>query len=457
MTSQQRPLRKQSLLRAEERTAHSSRQGAAHPLALTLLRALNEPLAGIAVGSIVIAMIVVLASGSQGSDSGSSARVVTVYRNQTLTSSQAASRPPARAHSAPRSSGSSHPGTGGAPLSPAKPKPASHPTRGRASLAREVGQLVIATYTGTSPPATMLSAVEKGQVGAVILMGDNTAGGASSVAAAARQLQAAARRGRNPRLLIMTDQEGGDVLRLASGPPAQSAYAMGLAGDARSQGFATGQFLRSVGVNVDLAPVADVVRAPTGFINEYHRSFGSNPGIVERAACGFALGLEQAGVAFTLKHFPGLGDAIQSTDNVPVSMTEPANEIQADDAAYRACGSARLALVMISSAAYPTFLGSATPAVLSPLIYQQVLPADNVTALPISDSFESGAISAQVSPALRAINAGLDMVMYPGYESTSASAYRQLLIDAESERIPRVRLDAAYARILRLKHDPALQ
>jgi beta-N-acetylhexosaminidase len=328
-------------------------------------------------------------------------------------------------------------------------------TTTRLSLSRQVGQLLIGSYTGQRPPASLLTAIRQGRLGAVILMGSNTAGGVSATRAAVANLQAAAKQGGNSGLLIMTDQEGGAVKRLA-GPPSSAAIGMSNPATAYAQGKATGRLLLSAGVNVDLAPVADVIRAD-GFIEQEGRSFGSSPAVVALAACRFAAGLAAGGVAYTLKHFPGLGDAIASTDIKPVSVSEPAAEIYADDAAYRRCGHSPLALVMISSASYSHLTGS-LPAVLDPKIYSQVLPLDGVTALPISDSFEGGAITALAgnAPAKAAINAGLDMVMYSGAESDALNAYGALLADARAGALHRDRVQAAAARVLELKQQLGL-
>ncbi len=325
----------------------------------------------------------------------------------------------------------------------------------RLSLARQVGQLIIATYPGQAPPASLLRAVQLGHVGAVILMGVNTAGGIRSTKAATARLQAAAAQGHNPGLLIMTDQEGGTVKRLP-GPPNYAAIDMANPATAYAQGKATGELLKSAGVNVDLAPVADVIRVK-GFIAQEGRSFGDSPAVVSNAACSFAAGLAGTGVGYTLKHFPGLGDAVATTDVRPVSVKESAAGLNADDAAYRRCGHAPLALVMISSASYTHLTGS-VPAVMDPKIYSQALPRDGVTALPISDSFESGAIEALASkaPARTAINAGLDMVMYSADESDALSAYTKLVADARAGALSRSRVLAASERVLELKQRLAL-
>jgi beta-N-acetylhexosaminidase len=318
------------------------------------------------------------------------------------------------------------------------------------SLEKQVGQLIIGTYQGQVPPASLLSAISEGHVGAVILMGDNTTGGVRSVKLATTKLQSAASRGGNSGLVIMTDQEGGSVKRL-SGPPAFAAIDMANPTTAYAQGRATGRLLRSAGVNVDLAPVADVIRAK-GFIEQEGRSFGTSPAVVSNAACSFAAGLAATGVGYTLKHFPGLGDAVASTDTRSVSVTESAAQIYADDAAYRSCGHSPRALVMVSSASYSSLTGS-LPAVLDPKTYTQVLTQDGVTALPISDSFEAGAIHAVANdaPARTAINAGLDMVMYSTYESDALSAYTTLLADVRAGILSRARVLAASERVLQLK------
>lgn len=340
--------------------------------------------------------------------------------------------------------------TGTTSQQPVPTTTASDPSAARLSLARQVGQLIIASYRGQTPPASLLRAIRLGHVGAVILMGDNTAGGVRAVRTATARMQAAARLGGNAGLLIMTDQEGGTVKRLA-GPPNYAAIDMANPATAYAQGRATGALLKSAGVNVDLAPVADVIRV-RGFIEREGRSFGASPAVVANAACKFAAGLAGVGVGYTLKHFPGLGDAVATTDTQAVSVKEPAAQLQADGAAYRRCGHGRLALVMISSASYSHLTGS-LPAVLDPKIYAQVLRQDGVTALPISDDFESGAIAAFATrgPAKTAINAGLDMVMYADSESVALSAYSALLGDARAGALSRSRVRAACTRVLQLK------
>jgi beta-N-acetylhexosaminidase len=317
-------------------------------------------------------------------------------------------------------------------------------------MARLVGQVVVGHYAGLRPSAAFLARVRAGELGGIILFGDNTAAGPTTTRRAVAELQAAAREGRNPPLLVMTDQEGGEVRRLP-GPPELAPAAMSSTAVAHSQGVAAGRLLRSAGVNVDLAPVADVERAPDSFLGT--RSFGSDPASVAARACAFARGLSSTGLAYTLKHFPGLGRADANTDLRRVTIPAPAAELRTDYAAYHTCGSAPDAMIMISSASYPSLTGSA-PAVVSPEIYGRELPIaiGRSGQLTISDALDTPALAGQKAPALRAIDAGLDLALFPGSEQESATAYSQLLSDARHGSLPQGRLRSAVYAVEALKH-----
>lgn len=317
-------------------------------------------------------------------------------------------------------------------------------------LARMLGQMIVTRFAGTRPPATLLARIRAGQVGGVILFSENLAGGPSGTQALTAELQNAAAAGGNPPLLIMTDQEGGTVRRLYWAPPSMSAAAMGSSGTARSQGQAAGTALKAVGINLDLAPVADVLRLSGSFLGS--RTFGASATVVAERACAFATGLSYAGVGFALKHFPGLGRAPASTDLQPVTVSASAAALRGDYRAYRGCGSQPNAIVMISSAAYPSLTGTSLPAVMSPEIYSHELPiATGGQPLTISDDLQTQAVLAQTHPARRAIEAGLDLLMYAQSEAGSIVADHQLLALAQTKAISAVRIRDAYEAIVLYK------
>jgi beta-N-acetylhexosaminidase len=323
------------------------------------------------------------------------------------------------------------------------------PTARGPDAAHMLGQMIVARFHGSVPSASLLTRIRRGQVGGVILFGDNTVGGAAATRRLTGRLQRAAAEGGNPPLLIMTDQEGGVVRRLP-GPPSLAPASMASTGVARRQGQAAGQLLRSAGIDLDLAPVADVEGVAGSFLGS--RAFSDSPATVAQRACAFAGGLASQGVGYTLKHFPGLGLATGNTDLGSVSVQASPAALRSDYRAYQACGGQPLAVVMVSSASYPTLSGP-LPAVMSPTIYSHELPLATPAGSPvtISDDLESPAIASQSAPARHAIQAGLDLLMYAQTEQASASAYAKLLAEVRSGAISRARLAAADRRIRALK------
>lgn len=196
--------------------------------------------------------------------------------------------------------------------------------------------------------------------------------------------------------------------------------------------------------------MADVARISDSFLGA--RSFGADPEVVAVSACAFARGLASQGIAYTLKHFPGLGRASRSTDDGQVVISDTARVLREDYLPYSRCGRGPLALVMVSSAIYPTLSGG-LPAVMSPEIYRRELPlaVHGAPPMTISDDLESGAIAGQVAPARHAVAAGLDLILYAASERTSADVYEVLLADARAGVIPRSVLERASLRIRRLK------
>ena len=321
-------------------------------------------------------------------------------------------------------------------------------------MGRAVGQLIIAGFDGVTAPPTLLQRIHDGHVGGVVLFAGNAAGGQAQVRRLVTSLQSSASSGHQPGLLVMADQEGGAIRRLP-GPPKYAASQMTSPGVASAQGLATGRYLLSAGVNVDLAPVADVGRSAGGFLELDHRTFGRTAPEVAQRACAFARGLGLAGVVATFKHFPGLGLAVQSTDAGPVSIDAPAAAIRSDEVTYGECADASPtpSLVMVSSASYPRLTGGALPAVLSPEIYRTELPVlDRVSAPTISDDLGAGALRGLPTAATDAINAGLDLLLYASDGARVGHAYATLVRETRAGGVSSARVQAAAARVLAVKH-----
>ncbi len=316
-------------------------------------------------------------------------------------------------------------------------------------LEHDLGETIITRLNGNTASPALLARVRAGQLGGVILFTENFAAGLAAVTRTIGQLQHAARTAGAWPLLIMTDQEGGEVRRLAAAPPRLAPRQMTSTRVAHDEGLAAGNALKSIGVNVDLAPVADVEQTTDSFLAA--RSFGSSAQLVAQRACAFAQGLSETGIGYTLKHFPGLGTAPASTDIVPVIVPTAAVTLRANYAAYRSCGHGPRALVMISSASYPSLTGSETPALEVPEIYQTELRHAGIKAATISDDLQAGALSGLEHPALHALRAGLDLLLYAQSEQVSGEAYGRLDVELHNGSLRAASVQRAAITITRLK------
>ena len=322
---------------------------------------------------------------------------------------------------------------------------------GPVPLARLVGQTVMARVNGTTASSDFLARVRRGEVGGVIIFGDSFTSPAG-LRALITSLQTAAKEGGNPPLLIATDQEGGIVKRLPDGPPSLSARDMGARGSAaaaKRQGAATGRYLRKLGIDVDLAPVLDV---PQGESFLGSRAFGSDPGTVARVGGAFASGLQSARVAATAKHFPGLGTAGANTDTALVSIGSNRAELMRRLEPFRKTARDGTQLVMVSNAAYPALDPSGLPASLSPSIVSKLLRKElGFRGVVITDAMSAPGPASYPDAPVRALAAGVDVLLFTDGEEISSAGFRSLVRAARSGELKRATLQRAYDRVLALK------
>jgi beta-N-acetylhexosaminidase len=304
--------------------------------------------------------------------------------------------------------------------------------------AQVVGQRIISGFEGERPPRSLRRRIAAGRLAGVILFEDNF-GSLAEARSLTRHLQAIPRPADlDDPLLVMADQEGGSVRRLA-GPPGLAGAEMGAAGrwTCGRQGSAAGNLLASAGINVDLAPVLDLAR-PGGAIAAEGRSFGAEPERV--ASCGeaFAAGLERAGVAATAKHFPGLGAATVNTDDAPQRIELSRRSLRSADevpfAAFASSG-APGRLVMLSSAVYPAF-GERPAALTARLATGELRDRIGFEGVSITDALETAstnAVGGPVAAAEAAARAGVDLLLFTT-PAAAAAAERRLRASVGAER-----------------------
>ena len=322
---------------------------------------------------------------------------------------------------------------------------------------------MIYSYGGLTPPPALLRLIRQGEVAGIIFFGPNISSQAQ-IAGVITELEQANASPTNPvraPLLLMTDQEGGTIRRMA-GAPFFSERQIGDSADpaaaATEAGSSAALNLRGVGMNVNLAPVLDVYRQPGDFDDQNGRSYSTNPGAVSLLGADFITAQQRGGVAATAKHFPGLGAAArrEDTDKVPVTLSQPVSEIRAtDELPYKAAIAAGVKLIMVSWAVYPA-LAPGRPAGLSPAIVGGELRQRlGFTGVTITDALEAGALQSFggiPNRSLLAAQAGMDLILCSeknyaeGVEA--AAALEQGYRDGQ---LARAAFTAAVQRVLALR------
>jgi beta-N-acetylhexosaminidase len=318
-------------------------------------------------------------------------------------------------------------------------------------------------YAGVATPAEM---VDKYRLGGLILMnqsaGDPTAStnktsnltSPAQVRTLTDGLQrAAVKLPASAPLLIGTDQEYGVVNRLREGvTQLPSALAFGAAGDpvlTRGAWSAAGADLRAIGINVDFAPIADVVGQDGGVIGS--RSYGSDPKAVSEQVGAAVQGLRDAGVAATLKHFPGHGHTSgDSHTQLPV-LSQSGAALAAGDLPPFTAGIQAGAELIMSGHLDVRAIDPGVPASFSSKVLIDLLRGQlGFKGVVVSDAMNMA--PAQKYPpdeaAVRALVAGNDLLLMP---PDLAAAQRGLLDGLRAGQLTKARLVEAATRVLTVK------
>jgi beta-N-acetylhexosaminidase len=325
---------------------------------------------------------------------------------------------------------------------------------GTLSDAELVGQVLVPSMNLSDAPAPAAAIVSQYKLGGVILMGDvrsSTGGTAAQVRALTTKLSAA---GGKPALLIGTDQEYGWVTRIKSGivqlPSAMTFGAAGQPDLTEAAWRGAGAELAAVGINVDFAPDSDVLGS-AGNVIIGSRSFGSDPAAVSAQVTAAVRGLQSAGVAASVKHFPGHGHTTTDSHTALPVLSQSRASLNANDLPpFQAAIDAGTWLVMSGHldvrSIDPGVPASFSHKVLVDLLrtsmhFDGVVITDALNMSP-AQRWEPG------EAAVRALVAGNDMLLMP---PDLAAAHKGLLDGLHSGALPRPRLIEAVTRILTLK------
>lgn len=318
------------------------------------------------------------------------------------------------------------------------------------SLEERVGQLFLARCNA----ATAVEDVQEYHLGGLVLFGaDFENQTAESAAETIHSYQDAAR----IPLLIAVDEEGGTVTRVSRYPQYRSTpfasprslYNQGeleLVLDTETEKC---QLLRSLGINVNLAPVCDITTQPGAIL--YDRSLGQNAEVTSECISKMVDIMERHQIGSVLKHFPGYGNnadthVLIATDRR--SLTELEN---CDLQPFRAGIEAGASAIMVSHTIVEAF-DSESPAALSPAVHQYLREEMGFDGIILTDDLAMGAITEQYGAgeaAVLAVLAGNDLLCSTEY----AVQYDAVLEAVLTGRIDYYTLTDAVRRILYWKQD----
>jgi beta-N-acetylhexosaminidase len=313
----------------------------------------------------------------------------------------------------------------------------------RLSLRQQVGQLIVSSFPDPAPPEYVRRRLRARETAGVILFGFNAGSDAEW-----RRLTRAVQQPAQGDALVMVDQEGGEIRTVAWAGPAAGQPSQGDVAAVRRSARQTGRELSRSGVNVNLAPVADVPGGPAPVMG--FRAFAGDAGGIAARTRASVEGMRAAGVAATPKHFPGLGRAQVNTDDASALVTGP---VTADLVPFRAAVEAGAPLIMLSHALYPNLdpnrIASQSRAIVSGLLrgrlgYEGVIVTDSIEAQAVLDRSGVG------RAAERSLRAGVDLILTTGSASWN-QIHPWLLREARASPAFRERVRESAARVLELR------
>ena len=319
------------------------------------------------------------------------------------------------------------------------------------TLEEKIGQMVLIGVYGTEINDDIIYSLNEFHFGGVIFYDRNL----ESVAQAKKfteDIESAANQ--KVPMLFALDEEGGRVARGKSflkPAPSQEEIGFGTPDDAKYWATYNAELLRSIGVNINFAPVADVGSRDT-------RSFGSDAQLVGEFVEAAAQGYEDKNFLYTLKHFPGIGrskiDPHVEVSSVDVDRaTLDAKDLPPFTRIIRGHDNSRF-MIMVGHLKYdaldPMNSASLSPAVMTNLLRDEL----GFGGVVITDDLEMGAIKNNVELATLGVNmilAGGDIALVCHNYESQQIVYNSILNAVKRGEISEERINESVRRILRLK------
>ncbi len=330
------------------------------------------------------------------------------------------------------------------------------------TLEQRVAQMFMVTLHGSVMTEVGAEFLRTWQPGAISMFAGNVTSPAGVTTMTNNFQQTITEAGGVP-LLIAIDQEGGVVARLseeAGFTVIPAPVLVGASGDAMAQqiGMAVAQELSAVGINMNLAPVADLETNITNPII-YRRSFGSLPEVAGAGVSGFVRGTQFMNVLATLKHFPGHGPTAQDSHGELPRIDYPLERIESVELVpFQMAIDSGAAVVMVGHLWYPALDPTPNmPASLSRVVVHDLLREQmGFEGIIMTDAMDMNAVDMTYNfyeALLMAIEAGVDMLaLGPSSGLPVAEQSIQTVVDAvRNGRISEERINESVRRILEAK------
>lgn len=331
------------------------------------------------------------------------------------------------------------------------------------SLKKKIGQLFVFGFHGYEPTEQIKQLIAANGIGGTIYFSRNVKN-AKQVHKLSGELQSLAKQAGSPPLFVAIDQEGGMVARLVDGvtlmPGNMALGAAGVAEGARETARICGEELRQLGITMNYAPCIDVNNNPDNPVINV-RSYSDRSDVVAELGAAAVVGYQSAGIAATVKHFPGHGDtAVDSHHALPVLLHGRERLEAIELRPFRAAIEAGTDCIMTAHVCLPALDPSGVPSTLSEKVISGLLRKElGYDGVVVTDCLEMDAIDKNYGPdkgAIMAIRAGADMVLISHTFEKQWAALEAVADAVEKGELAEARINEALDRIMALKEKLAL-
>ena len=258
-------------------------------------------------------------------------------------------------------------------------------------------------------------------------------------------------------LFLAVEEEGGSANQITKanlGTKTDGAKAIADGGDpqnAYQAALTIGGYLKELGINMDLAPVADLANVDKSIMAD--RSYGDNAEQVSAYVLNAVKGLREQGVIPCVKHFPGMGSVtVDPEKGVAVSERSEADVWANELELFHKLVDEKIPVIMVGNMAIPGLTGDNTPCSLSEKVVTEILRGQlGFEGLVITDMLNDKAVADYYSSeeaAIMALKAGCDVILCP---ENFEEAYQGVLKAVEEGTISQERIDDALRRVYRIK------